>query len=187
MELICNTVSFKINRYAANSNVTFCGCATIGSPASIFPPAGTPLSCLATGLATTLTKRAQVFQKEIAGYRVTCNTDSNNNPYQDCLNAQAAVCNPAYIAKNGQSDCKNAVDDITRKLSSLWNAVRINCGQWSFDGVIGSLTSSKCTNANNALKDKAYYILPDGSKSFIDAPFIDSLNTGLWGNTDVKA
>ena len=43
---------------------------------------------------------------------------------------------------------------------------------WSFDGkVAGSVTSTNCTNANNALKS-AYYILPDDSKQYVDTRFI---------------
>jgi hypothetical protein len=75
---------------------------------------------------------------------------------------------------------------MTRGLSPLWQNVRKNCGQWSFDGRIGSVSSTDCLNANEALKT-AYYILPDGSKQYVDAPFIDSVNAGLWGNTAVTA
>ena len=77
---------------------------------------------------------------------------------------------------------------MTRGLSSVWQNVRKNCGKWSFDGnAVGSVTSLDCTNANNALKDKAYYILPDGTTQYVDTRFIDSVNVGLWGNTAMIA
>ena len=99
------------------------------------------------------------------------------------MNAQRAFCDPTYILGNStrKTACRNAVDTMTKGLSPVWQTVRKNCGQWSFDDLIGSVNSQNCINANNALKS-AFYILPDNSKQYVDAPFIDSVNTGLWGN-----
>jgi hypothetical protein len=76
---------------------------------------------------------------------------------------------------------------MTRGLSIHWQNVRINCGQWPFDGKLGSLTSPNCTNANNALKANAYYLLPDGKRQYVTEQLIDSVNKGLWENTVLKA
>ena len=178
----CNNFLFIIIRYASGTNITICGCATSGSPVVLFPPAGTSLACLSS--ATPLTKRAQVFSQNIGDWKFTCNNDELGNPYQDCLNAQRAFCDPTYISGNLTriNACKYAVDTMTRGLSSLWQTVRKNCGQWSFDGRIGSVNSQNCINANDALKTNAYYILPDGTRQYVDDPFIGSVNTGLWGN-----
>ena len=175
-------------RYASDTSITLCGCSTSKSPAFKFPPAGTDLACLSTGPATPLTKRIQVFSQNIGDLKFTCNNDALGNPYQDCLNAQAALCNPTYISRKStrKTQCRNAVDTMTRGLSSVWQNVRKSCGQWSFDGLIGSVNSQNCINANHALKS-AFYILPDGNRQYVADPFIDSVNEGLWGNTDVKA
>jgi hypothetical protein len=173
---------FKCNRYASNTSITLCGCATEESPAFKFFSAETSLSCLSTGSATPFAKRTQVFSKNIGDYLFTCNNNSLGNPFQDCINAQGAFCNPSYISGNPTrlSECRSAVDTITRGLSSLWKNVRINCGKWSFDGrPAGLFNSSNCENANNALKS-AYYILPDTSKQYVDIAFINSVNAGLW-------
>ena len=175
-------------RYASDTSITLCGCSTSKSPAFKFPPAGTDLACLSTGPATPLTKRIQVFSQNIGDLKFTCNNDALGNPYQDCLNAQGALCNPTYIFGNStrKTQCRDAVDTMTRGLSSVWQNVRKSCGQWSFDGLIGSVNSQNCINANHALKS-AFYILPDGNRQYVDAPFIDSVNEGLWRNADVKA
>jgi hypothetical protein len=178
--------------YASGTKITICGCVSTVTPAILFPPAGTSRACLSTGSATQLTKRTEVFSQNIGDWKFTCNTDSNNNalgnPYQDCLNAQRAFCDPTYISGNSTliNACKNAVDTMTKRLSSVWQTVRKNCGQWSFDGLIGSVNSQNCINANDALKS-AFYILRDGTRQYVDAPFIDSVNTGLWANTALIA
>lgn len=193
MALLCNFFLSKIHRAAQYTQIFLCGCASKDSPAFRFPPLTTHISCLATGLSTSLAKRTQLFQKNIAGYRVTCNVvestkDFEKNPYQDCVNYQAAVCNPTYITQNGQLECKNSVDAMIRSLSPLWKAVRISCAKWSFDGKpVGLVTSRNCINANNALKANAYYILPDGRYQYVDDGFIESMNVGLWGSTAIKA
>jgi len=172
----------------SGTSIDLCGCAASTSPVVKLNTAGT-FACSSTGPATPLTKRGLVFSTNIGDYRFKCTNDTNGNPFQDCINAQGALCKPTYIAGNNTriSDCRNAVNTMNRGLSSFWQNVRKSCGQWSFDGIIGSVTSSNCVNANNALKTNAFYILPDGSKQYVDDPFIDSVNTGLWGNTVLKA
>jgi len=176
----CNT---KV--YAANTLVTLCGCATSVTPAALFPPPDTPFSCLATSSTLSLTKRALVFSQSIGTDLFTCNTDTSGNPYQDCLNFQAAVCNPSYISGNAAriDNCKNSVDKMTRSLSSYWQTARKSCGQWSFDGIIGSPTSLDCTNANIALQRNAkYLVVIDGARTYISvtSKLTDSVIAGLW-------
>jgi len=173
---------------ATNTSVILCGCATSGSPAGRFPPAGTSLECLSTGPGTTpLAKRALVFSQNIRvsdkDYKYTCNNDTFGNPYQDCLNAQGAICNTDYIGTNSTriDNCKNSVDQMTRGLSVYWQNVRKSCGQWSFDGAIkGSSISSNCINANSALQQNAFYLFPDGTKSPVTSSLTNSVISGLW-------
>jgi hypothetical protein len=136
-----------------------------------------------------LKKRAPVFSQNIGDLKFTCNTDSNNNPFQNCINAQAAFCNPSYISGNPtrKAVCRTVVDKMTRALSPLWKNVRINCGQWSFDGrPVGLVNSPNCNTANDALKAGAYFILPDNTQQNVDTRFIDSVNAGLWGQQALK-
>jgi len=168
---------------ATNTSVTLCGCATTGSPANLFPAAGTSPECLSTGPASPLAKRALVFSQNIGAFKYTCNNDPYGNPYQDCLNAQGAICNTTYISGNQSriDNCKKGVDQMTRSLSSFWQNVRKSCGQWSFDGAVkGSSTSLSCSNANNALQQNAFYLLPDGTKGPVTSSFTNSVTSGLW-------
>ena len=186
---MCNIHWFIIYRFATNTSVTLCGCATSSSPANLFPHAGTSLECLSTGPATPLTKRALVFSQNIGDLKFTCNNDSYGNPYQDCLNAQGAICDPAYIGTNPTriNNCKNGVDQMTRGLSSYWQNVRKFCGQWSFNGAIkGSSTSSNCNNSNIALQRNAFYLLPDGTKVAVPAELTNSVISGLWSNPKIN-
>jgi len=175
-----------------NTQVTLCGCVTSRTPSSIFPSSITPRSCLATGSTSSMAKRAFVLSQSIVPDRFTCNKDDSNNPFQDCLNLQAAICNSSYIKGNSAriSTCKNSVDTMFRSLSSVWRDVRKYCGQWSFDGAVkGSSTSQSCTNANNALQaDAKYSVMVDGvSSSFsVTAALTDSVKQFLWGNTEIK-
>jgi len=172
---------------AANTLVTLCGCATSGSPAFLFPPPSTSFACLSTGPATPLTKRALVFTQNIGSLKFTCNTDTFGNPYQDCLNAQAAICNPSYISGNQDriNNCKSGVDTITRFLSSYWQDFRRSCGQWAFNGAVkGSSNSLSCTNANIALQRNSYYILQDGTKIPVPSELTESVIDGLWSKVN---
>ena len=84
--------------------------------------------------------------------------------------------------QNRISDCKKAVDDIAKKLGPDWQNVRKECGQWSWNGQSGSFSSSKCATANAALRNSAYYILPDGSISYVTVQLTESIRLGLWKN-----
>jgi len=167
-----------------NTSVTLCGCSSKKSPASRFPPAGTSLECLSTGPATPLAKRALVFSQNIGALKYTCNSDKDGgNPYQDCLNAQGAICHTDYIGTNSTrlDDCKKGVDQMTKGLSSYWQDVRKSCGQWSFAGAAKGLsTSSNCINANSALQKYAFYTLDDGTKLPVTSILTDSVISGLW-------
>jgi len=169
--------------YATNTLVTLCGCATSGSPAARYPPAGTSLECLSTGLATPFGKRALLFSQNIRVsnqvYMYTCNNDTFGNPYQDCLNALGAICHKDYIALDQSliKNCKDGIDQMTRGLSYHWRNVRKACGQWSFDGAeMGPYNASNCAAANNELQK---YAFTDGI-SPVTAALTDSVIEGLW-------
>jgi len=169
------------------TNVMICGCASKLSPPVLFPPPETPDSCLATGSATSLQKRTLNFAAEIGSYKYTCNLDLNNNPYQDCLNTMAKICHPEYLGTNSTriSGCKNSVNSITGGMNSYWQDVRKACGQWSWNGAVGSVTSTSCTSANIALQNNAYYIV-GGILTKVPASLTDSINKGLWSNPALK-
>ncbi len=172
---------------ALNTNVTICGCAVRGSPAVILPPSGTPDECLASGLATSLIKRTQIFSAPIGTYKYTCNLDSNNNPFQDCLNMMAKICHPSYMGNDTAriSGCKSSVNSITGGMNSYWQDVRKACGQWSWNGAVGSVASTSCTSANIALQNNAYYIV-GGILTKVPASLTTSINLGLWSNPALK-
>jgi len=172
---------------ASNTNLTICGCGTQGSPAFVFPPPETPAVCLATGPASPLQKRVEVFSQNIGSYRYTCNVDANGNPFQDCLNTQAKICNTTDMGTDPTrlSDCKNGVDKMALNMSTYWQAVRRECGQWAWTGFIGNKDSSNCAAANNNLIANAYYVTPIG-RVYVTSALTNSVNVGLWGNTKLK-
>jgi len=172
--------------FALKTKITICGCATKGSPAVLFPPPGTPDACLATGPSSPLQKRVEIFSQNIGSFKYTCNVDVNRNPCQDCLNAQAKICNPTYMGTDPTrlSDCKNGVDKMALNMSTWWQAVRKECGQWPWiDGFTGNVASSNCASANSKLAQNAYYIGLDGSRTYVTSALTDSVNIALWGNT----
>ena len=181
---------FKIyhSSYLLSTNITLCGCSSSHSPAFIFPPPSTPADCLSSGPATPLAKRTQTFSQNIGDLKFTCNTDSNQNPYQDCLNAMAYICNPTYVGTNPEriSNCKHAVDKISNGLNSQWQAVRKECGQWLYDGFRGDFSSVNCLSANAGLRANSYYVLSDGSSSFVTTQLTESVRLGLWNNQVLK-
>jgi len=174
--------------YTQSSGVFICGCASASSPASLFPPPGTKEACLATGPATPLQRRTEIFSQNIGSFRFTCNVDDNLNPFQDCFNTQARICNPTYMGFNATRlrDYKNGVDQMVEKMSSLWQAVRKQCGQWAWiDGFRGNKDSAYCDKANSDLINKAYYVA-DGSKIYVTSALTESVKAGLWSNTQLK-
>jgi len=174
--------------YAEGSSVIICGCAAISNPPVIFPPAGTPSACLATGSATSLQKRILAFSAPIGSYRFTCNLDSNGNPFQDCLNAMAEICNPSYLGVDTTriNYCRDAVNSMAGQMNVHWQLVRKECGQWKWtnaDGTIkiGSASSTNCSLANIALQQNAFYI-SGGVRINVPASMTESINKGLWKN-----
>lgn len=158
MALHCNIFLSKINRSAQNTQIILCGCATKDSPPIRFPPAGTVLSCLATGPVTTLAKRTQVFQKDIGSLRVTCNVDTNLNPFQDCLNTMRYYCDPARGSLY-MSDCKVKVDAMTNEMNRYWQTWHHYCDKASWVYSAKQLTPgiSSCAAATASLKAYAKY------------------------------
>ena len=161
-----------------------CGCASSNSPAIKFPPAGTSDACLATGSASPLVKRTLTFSAVIGLYKYTCNMDDNQNPFQDCINTMGKLCNPTYMSGNSVriSECKNAVNSMTLGMNIFWQNVRRECGQWSWNGSTGAVTSHNCISANNQLENNAYYIA-DGTKIYVTSALTSTVNAGVWGNT----
>lgn len=175
-----------MKRYALDTNVTICGCVAENSPPAIFPPPGAPDECLATGgYVTSLRKRTLVGSAMIGSLNFTCHLDNNRNPFQDCLNLIYKLCS----SNTGIQYCKEKVDEMTRKMSPWWQKVRKECGQWKWDGTVGNVDSEACVNANLALQQNAYYLkFVEGIpvKSPVPSSLTDSVNTGLWRNSNLK-
>jgi len=174
--------------YTGGTKVTVCGCASKTSASTVWPPPDTTDECLATGPAPTLQKRVLAFSLVIGSYSYTCNVDGNGNPFQDCLNCQAKICHPNYMGTNTTlfSECKRGVDEISKALSTYWQAVRRECGQWAWNGFTGNVASSNCASANSKLAQNAYYIGSDGSRTYVSSSLTDSVNANLWGNTKLN-
>ena len=183
--LKCKALAFLINSFIKETKIQLCGCAAASSPADLFPPLGTPLACLSTGPATTMTKRVQVYSQNIGDSKVTCNTDNLGNPFQDCLNAMVAVCDPSYINKNGKNNCRYIIDNLAWKASTFWFAYRKYCGQWLFDGVVGSTSLSECSNAELLLVQNAYYNSRTGP-IYVTTDQTASWKEFLWNNQALK-
>ena len=98
------------------------------------------------------------------------------------------LCDPTYISGNSAriNGCKNAVNNMTLRMSDHWQDVRIQCGQWSMNGFKGLATSPLCSDANIALQNNAYYIGPDGSQIKVSSALTDSVVQGLWSNPALK-
>jgi len=163
-----------------------------------FPPLGAPDECLASGPATSLLKRTQIFSAPIGSYKYTCNLDSNGNPYQDCLNTMAKICHPDFLGTNTTriTFCKDKVNSMvvstTQPMNRFWQNVRKECGQWKWtDGTIGNIDSTKCIDANLELQKNAYYVAPneDGTgtvKIPVPSALTESISKGLWRNPALK-
>ena len=179
--------SYKCYRFSSSTSVTLCGCSAKDSPAVRFPPAVTPLACLATEPANTLAKRTQVFQKEIAGYRVTCHVDNNLNPFQDCLNTMRYYCDPSTLTKGPLyvADCKAKVDQMTNGMNKYWQTWHKYCDssswQYSNSKILTSGISS-CSAAIASLKANANYQV-DGITVSVTDPLINSGTELLWGSS----
>jgi len=182
----CQTTSGVIpSVWIDNTNITICGCAAASTAPSSFPPDGTPDECLATGPARTLSKRTQTLSQVIAviDYRsFTCSTDTNKNPYADCLNTIAKICDttdPTWSSNVEKRDrCRNAVNDMFGMMNEHWQRVRKQCGQWSFSTYPAD-PSDNCDTANSNLIDKAVYTRPGGVQVPV-TELIESIKARLW-------
>jgi hypothetical protein len=153
----------------------------------VLPPPGTPDACLATGsFATTLQKRTLIFSKVIGPWTFSCHVDGNGNIFQDCLNAMYKIC----FDNTDIQYCKEKVDQMFRQMSSWWQDVRKQCGQWKWDETVGNVNSEACTNANILLQKNAYYVKYDLTGNRVNATvpssLIDSINKGFWSNSNLK-
>lgn len=106
----------------------------------------------------------------------------------------AMICNTTYIAGNSTrlNDCRNGVNSMTLSMSPLWQNVRKECGQWPFNGYIGSYLSQKCADANKQLIAAAQYVIEITGASYstlkVNVTFglVDSVNKGLWANMALR-
>ncbi len=121
---------------------------------------------------------------EIGGYKYTCNTDANKNPYADCLNTMAKICNtadPTFVLTR----CHTGVNTMFGMMNNHWQRVRKQCGQWSFtsNGITYPVDpSDKCDDANSNLIDKASYTRPDGVQVRVTSGITESIKVQLWSN-----
>jgi len=170
-----------------NTGVIICGCVAASTPPTIFPPAGTPDACLATGPALTLSKRILAFSQVIGSFKYTCNTDSYNNPYADCLNSMAKICNTTDSwTLEKKANCHTGVNMMFGNMSIHWQRVRKQCGQWPFtlNGITYPAdTSDNCNSANSNLIANAIYILKDGVQVRVTSGLTESIKVQLWSNT----
>lgn len=185
------------------SSLILCGCASQVSPPSTYPPSNIQQACLKTGVVSPLEKKTLVLSDVIGTFKFTCNVDSNNNPYQDCLNTMAAYCNTNYMRNNATriTKCKSMVNTMVSQMADPWKNVLKACGQWSWDGLTGdyppsvltgtysavfkgTYPSEKCNAANTELQ-KTYYVT-DAGRYYVTKDMVDSVNAGLWKNTLLK-
>jgi len=165
----------------SGTGVTICGCLSSSTPPAIFPPPGSPDACLSVGPALSLSKRILAFSQVIGSFKYTCNTDANKNPYADCLNTMAKICNTADTSFD-KTRCHTGVNMMFGNMSTHWQAVRKECGQWSWNGYPASSTaasSSYCATANSNLRTNAFYI-HNGIRVPVDLGLTESTNVGLW-------
>jgi len=177
----------------STTELIICGCRAKVTPVTVYPPDGTPDSCLASGLASALTleKRILAFSHVDGEYKYTCNTDINNNPYADCLNSIAKICNSA-ASSFSKTLCQTGVNDMVKQMSPWWQKVRRECGQWRWiDQFNGSYTSSSCATANSDLIANAKYSVwnPDAwayDTVPVTSDLTNSIIKQLWSNPALK-
>jgi len=190
----CRTTSGVIpSVFVSGTKVIICGCAAASTPPATFPPAGTPDACLATGPALTLSKRILAFSQVIGDRRFTCNTDDNKNPYADCTNTMAVLCNttdPTWDSTK-KANCHTGVNTMYGAMNPWWKAVRKNCGQWPFtlNGITSTevYPSTNCNDANSNLIANAYYTAWNSQKRAyenipVTSGLTESIKERLWNN-----
>jgi hypothetical protein len=126
-----------------------------------------------------------IFSQAIGGYKYNCHTDANKNPYSDCLNSIAKICNTTDSWSSAKkTNCQTGVNTVYGGLNSWWQAVRKECGQWPITlngkSYTGVYPSDNCNSANINLIKNAFYTRLDGSKVKIDSTFTNYQNAGLW-------
>jgi len=169
------------------TNVTICGSASAYNPPATYPLA----ACLAFDPALTLTKRILAFSQVIGSFKYTCNTDSNKNPYADCLNSMAKICNTT-ASSFVKANCHTGVNMMYGNMSTHWQAVRKECGQWKWtDQSIGNNASSNCATANSNLIAKAYYTVWNSQtvayeNISVTLGLTESIKVQLWSNALLK-
>jgi len=182
----CQTPSGVIPHvWISGTNVTICGCAAASNPPGSFPHPETPAACLATGPALTLSKRILAFSQVIGSFKYTCNTDSYNNPYADCLNSMAKICNTTDSwTLEKKANCHTGVNMMFGNMSTHWQRVRKQCGQWSFSTYPAD-PSDNCVIANSNLRQQAYY-LDEDIRVPVTLGLTESIKARLWSNARLK-
>ena len=129
-----------------------------------------------------------IFSLTFRDRTYTCHTDYKKNPYVDCVNSMAILCNQADATWSSdptkKTGCHNAVDKMYGNMNDHWQNVRKACGQWPFTqngtSYTGVYPSTKCASANQNLTAQAYLIRPDGVRVKVTRGLTDSINVGLW-------
>ena len=120
----------------------------------------------------------------IGDRRFTCNTDDNRNPYADCLNSMAKICNTTDSSFD-KTMCHTGVNTMFEMMNDHWKAVRRDCGQWSWtqngETFVGNRASSNCATANSNLIANAFYIY-NGVQIRVDSGLTESIKVQLWSN-----
>jgi len=181
------------------TGIIVCGVAAASTiPAGLTFNTAIPEECLATGRApstgrSSLAKRTPVYSLTTAtGYIYTCDTDSNSNPFADCLNSMSSMCNPN--GKGFSKDtCKTGVNEMFGHMNIYWKNVRKFCGQWKWTDqskTIGSKDSKACSDANKDLFTYGEYkVFNDATKKWETIKVTEEVTksmTQLWSIVAIK-
>ena len=147
-------------------------------------------ACAPLSYGSSLKKRTFTYSVQIGNKLHRCIGDAKLNPYADCTNTIAALCNttdPTWSSDSTKkTKCRNGVNDMFGLMNTYWQAVRRECGRWPFiqNGIsyTGSPSSGTCATANTNLIGKAFYPLTDGTVLPVHKGLTDSLMKQLWGN-----
>jgi hypothetical protein len=126
-----------------------------------------------------------VWSQAIGGSTYTCNIDANKSPYPDCLNSMAKICSTTDSwDSTKKANCQTGVNTMFGGMNSLWQAVRKECGKWTWtqNGIsyTGAYPSTNCNFANSNLIAYGYYTQLDGSIVPVTTALTSSIKARLW-------
>jgi len=128
---------------------------------------------------------ALVFSQVIGGDSYRCHVDTNKNPYFDCLNSMAFLCDPARTSFN-KTTCQTGVNQMFASMNSNWQEVRKECGHWPFtqNGIsyTGVYPSNRCDSANSNLIANGFYI-QNGVRVPVTPVITETFNVKFWSNS----